>query len=100
MNKLELSNLLGKSTAAVRTTPGPHSIVIEAAYLEFVRRRAAGDELDVDEYCAQFPEVSDSLAVLCECHELFPEDPAFSEAVPGPTDWPEVGATWEGFELL
>jgi eukaryotic-like serine/threonine-protein kinase len=102
MNQHVLSDLLGREalTPELRTPPGPQSIVIKAAYLEYCRRRASGDDLDLEAYCAQFPDVSDALTMLCQCHEVFGEDPEFTEQALGASGWPEVGATWEGFELV
>ena len=81
--------------------PGPSakSQVVNRAYEEFCRRRAAGEELDPVEFCEQFPahrsSVRHRLAMACwveDIQDLIPEETA--------DVWPEPGETFGDYTLL
>lgn len=77
---------------------GRKSIVIELAYEEFCQRTEAGESVDREAFCRQFPACENSLRRLIEVHEFLDENPQLVPAVE--VDWPEPGQTFQGFSLL
>jgi serine/threonine protein kinase len=80
-------------------SPPAKSQVLNRAYEEFCRRRAAGEELDPDEFCRQFPahrsSVRHRLALACwleDNQDLIPEETTVA--------WPEPGETFGDYTLL
>jgi len=71
---------------------------LDAAYLEYCRRRAAGEDIDKAAFCRQFPAVHDALQFLVDADELLEHSPEL--LVDPPSSWPKAGAVWEGFELV
>ncbi|MCI0680777.1 MAG: protein kinase [Gemmataceae bacterium] len=71
---------------------------LDAAYEEYCRRRANGDEVDIAAFCARFPDIQHALKYLLDADEFLEARPEL--LVDAPTGWPEVGAAWEGYELL
>lgn len=74
------------------------SIVVELAYEEFCQRIEAGESVDCDAFCRQFPACENSLQRLIEVHQYLDENPHL--APPMDVDWPEPGQTFRGFSLL
>ncbi|MBI1830352.1 MAG: protein kinase, partial [Planctomycetes bacterium] len=65
---------------------------------DFCDRRAQGEEIDPDEYCAQFPSVQSTLGKLVHVHLMFEEH---QDAMPdGPEAWPEAGQSFAGYNLI
>jgi tetratricopeptide (TPR) repeat protein len=79
--------------AAIQFSP------LDEAYQEFCRRRAEGERLDPEEYCAQFPSMYSKLVRLMQVQFLLEEHSALFAETPDPV-WPEAGATFLGYELL
>jgi serine/threonine protein kinase len=87
---------LGRSGAAPEFG---HSLALDLAYEEFCQRTEAGEELDVEAYCARFPELSVSLRRLLDVHHLLAEE-APDARRESANDWPALGADFQGFRLL
>jgi serine/threonine protein kinase len=74
------------------------SIVMELAYEEFCQRVEAGESVDREAFCGQFPGCENSLHRLIEVHEFLDEN---SHLVPTvEVDWPEPGELFQGFSIL
>ena len=72
---------------------------LDEAYAEFCRRRAQGERLDPDEYCAQFPSMYSNLIRAFQVEFLLEEHAAVFAETPEPV-WPEAGANFLGYQLL
>lgn len=83
---------------------GEASAVVELAYEEYRWRRQAGELLDSTSFCARFPSCASQLREMIRVHQvLLDEHPSwFAElqAAALEPDWPVVGSSWEGLELL
>ena len=74
------------------------SIVLDLAYEEFCQRLEAGEPVDPDVYCRQFPTFAKSLRRLIDVHEFLEEN---SHWLPtARVDWPKPGSVFEGFSIL
>ncbi|NQT11375.1 MAG: protein kinase [Planctomycetes bacterium] len=74
------------------------SIVLDLAYEEFCQRTEAGESVDAEGYCREFPAFERSLRHLIEVHEFLDENPDLLPAVD--VDWPEPGHTFQGYSVL
>src|SRR5437588_2495336 len=97
-------------------SPNPRSVLIDQAYDEYCEGYEAGQDQDVDAFCARFPRFKTSLRKLIvahdllEAHEEYMEDgkstPRLAEDLclglqdDDKTPWPAPGQTFLGFELL
>lgn len=69
------------------------------AYQQYCDQIEAGDYVDPDVYCAQFPSFQSSLGRLLKAHDYLEDHPELlEEEFVAP--WPVVGQTFLGFELL
>jgi serine/threonine protein kinase/Tfp pilus assembly protein PilF len=66
------------------------------AYEEYCERREAGEAVDADTFCAQFPSLRSSLSKLLKAHRFLEEHPELL----GEVNWPQPGETFVGFELV
>ncbi len=77
---------------------GRKSIVLDLAYEEYCQRTEAGESVDPDTYCRQFPTYARSLRRLLAVHEFLDEH---SDLIPPvDVDWPKPTETFQGFTLL
>lgn len=86
------------------------SLLLEDAYQEYCERCEAGETIDADAFCDQYPALKSSLHKLLQVH-LYLEDhsslvrePALSRLADdtriAPTRWPEPGDEFLGFLML
>jgi serine/threonine protein kinase len=88
-----------RSLLRQRRCPKKDASVVGLAFGEFLRRKAAGEMIDGEEFAARFPLVRSSLLKLIEIDALFGDRPR--RISDGPDDtWPVPGETWLGLELL
>src|SRR4051812_759190 len=74
------------------------SPALDAAYEEYCRRRAAGERLDPDEFCAGFSSLRSSLGRLLVAHQFVEDNPDLFGDPPA-CHWPEPGDNLLGFEI-
>ena len=75
------------------------SLALELAYEEYCLREEAGDTVNIQRFCGNFPSISHSLMKQIEVHqwiELNPEGLASSSRI----SWPKLGDTFFGFKVL
>jgi serine/threonine protein kinase len=66
--------------------------VLDLAYEEFCLRRLAGEKIDPDEYCRQFPACGSLLRLMVEADTLFGDNPQYvDEKVVEGDHWPLSG---------
>lgn len=71
------------------------SAVVELAYEEFCLRRQAGEEIDLEAFCARFPHIqSYLLRVLSADQMLAGHASLVRQPIAAPCDWPVAGDTW------
>jgi serine/threonine protein kinase/tetratricopeptide (TPR) repeat protein len=87
---------LGARAASAQARAQGQPSPVDRAYSEYCRQYDAGIAPDIDEYCACFPDIRESLAEILEAHRHFQENPDFLEA---PIAWPEPGAEFLGYRL-
>ena len=75
------------------------SIFLDLAHDEFYRRISAGESIDTDEFCRQFPSFQDSLCMLIEVNRLFRQDPQF-QSLCDETIWPKLDESFLGYLLI
>jgi serine/threonine protein kinase len=88
-------NLSGSSL----TRYSAHSDLSYQAFCLYVDLVEAGQTVEVDEFCARYPSVQDSLRKAIEAHALFEARPdliGLGEVVA----WPEPGEEFAGFQLI
>jgi serine/threonine protein kinase len=69
-------------------SPSERAALIDHAYLEFLDRREAGEDIDTIAFCNRFPECRSSLFRLLGMHEQFSR---LSEQLPPAAHWPSPG---------
>jgi len=74
------------------------SFVVELAYEDFLQRCKNGLDVDIEDYCNQYPGYQTTLLRLLALHEVIRFNPGLLEQASSP--WPAVGTTWLGFHLL
>jgi serine/threonine protein kinase len=74
------------------------SVVVELAYEEYLLREEAGSAPDHGAFADRFPAFRGSIRNMLDAHRLLVERPELLD--PGAGAWPEVGAKFEGLELL
>ena len=92
-----LVDLAGDPEAPASGATGKSGL-LHRAYQDYCSRRAAGERLDPDAFCAQFPHLQSSLTRLIRAHRFLEDNPHLLGEKP-PADWPEPGQTFLGFEL-
>lgn len=75
------------------------SVFLDLAHDEFCRRVEAGEAVDTDEFCRQFPSFQNSLYMLIEVNRLLRLDPQ-SPTTDGAPGWPTAGESFLGYSLL
>jgi serine/threonine protein kinase/Flp pilus assembly protein TadD len=77
------------------------SLVLDLAYEAYCQRREAGEILDPEEYCGEFPAVRSSLRDLLQMHQHLEQNPhLLREAERWQTiPWPHEGETFLNFAL-
>ncbi len=77
------------------------SFAVDLAYGEFIARRAAGEAIDPDEFCARFPEYRSSLRHRFSDHTGFVV-PIADEISQGDVDllWPDAGEQFSEYTVL
>jgi serine/threonine protein kinase/Flp pilus assembly protein TadD len=79
------------------------SLQVDLAYEEFCQRKAAGEPVDVEEYCERYPWCKTALRRIIDLASAF-EDRAGSILAEfetrKPIDWPVEGTTFLDFELV
>jgi serine/threonine protein kinase/Tfp pilus assembly protein PilF len=86
-------------TAAINPeVAAEESLLLDRAYEEYCRRVEAGETIDTQVFCQQYPALR-SLRKLLEAHQFLEENP---EVLPTelPEGWPKPGQTFKGFALL
>jgi serine/threonine protein kinase/Flp pilus assembly protein TadD len=78
--------------------PTGKSALLDKAYEDYCARREAGERLDPDAYCEQFPHLQSSLTRLIRAHRWLEDNPHLLGEAP-PVRWPEPGQSFLGFEL-
>lgn len=87
----------GQSAPALSPT---HSELVEQAYDEYCDRLQAGEAVDGDLFCAQFPAVRSRLAGLIAAHHFLAENSHLLEdALAAEPHWPQAGEMFLGFRL-
>lgn len=76
-------------------TSSRHFDLVDAAYEEYCRLEEEGIAVDLDSFCARYPEVHGSLARMLEAHQFVARRLPNEEP-----HWPCPGTDWAGFELL
>jgi eukaryotic-like serine/threonine-protein kinase len=75
------------------------SILVDRAYQEYCDRTAAGEAIDADAYCEQFPEFKSSLHNVLRWHHVLEEHPSLLDPST-PIRFPKPGETFLDFHLL
>lgn len=75
------------------------SIFLDLAHDEFCRRIDAGETVDTDEFCRQFPSFQNSLCMLIEVDRLLCQDPQFQSECDEPV-WPKPEESFLGYSLI
>jgi serine/threonine protein kinase len=75
------------------------AFVVDLAYEEWCRRREAGEQPDLEAFCARFPLFQSTLIDLLGTHSFLAGNLRFSAACQ-PTPWPQCGRTFLGFKLI
>jgi tetratricopeptide (TPR) repeat protein len=71
---------------------------VDRAYEEYCRRADAGEAVDPEAFCAEFPGCEASLRRLLDVHHFLEELPDLLGAG-APPDWPAPGESFLGFDL-
>lgn len=74
------------------------SAVIELAYVAFRRRCQAGEPLDYQQYCQEFPEIESSLRQILEVDQFLTSNAELDVDI-DPLDWPMPEERIGGFEI-
>jgi serine/threonine protein kinase len=75
------------------------SSYLDRAYDEYCRRTGAGEALDLEAFCDEYPTFKSSLRKLIQAHRFLEENPQLL-GEGQPISWPEPGHTFVGFTLL
>ena len=75
------------------------TVLVDEAYQEFCKRCDAGEPVDPDQFCANFPSLKSSLGRILQAH-LFLEEDAALWPEPAPIAWPRTGEAFLDFRLL
>ncbi|MGC3969951.1 MAG: serine/threonine-protein kinase [Pirellulales bacterium] len=76
------------------------SIVLELAYVAYQRRRGAGEDLDLQDYCRQFPEIEGTLQQVLEVDQYFSSNADLLFDDDDPLEWPLPESTVGDFEIV
>jgi serine/threonine protein kinase len=74
-----------------------HHLVIDLAYEEFCLRQEAGEQVDTEQFLANFPTVQHSLARMLSVHGAMGSHAAKIDVE---THWPEAGTRWLDWDLV
>src|SRR5438094_2920564 len=84
-----LTAVLAAPAAARADSAQAKSALLDAAYDEYCRRRAAGEAVDPDAYCAGYPRYQTSLRRILRAHLWF-ELNSYVLADRKPAEWPKA----------
>ncbi len=74
------------------------SAVVNLAYEQYCRQIEAGESVDVSRFVKAFPDHQESLLEMLELHRLLDADDILTN--PATKNWPNIGDTFRGFELI
>ena len=72
--------------------PTTHSELIDAAYLQFHNREKAGEKVDPEDFCRDYPGIQTSLLRLVQIHQVIEQELARNGAKP--RVWPQLGTNY------
>lgn len=72
--------------------------LLDQAYQDYCTRCDAGEQVDPDDYCAQYPGFQSSLGRLLQAHRYLENNLALTGAEE--VHWPEVGDTFLDYQLV
>ncbi len=72
--------------------PTTHSEMIDAAYLQFHNREKAGEKVDPEDFCRDYPGIQASLLRLVQIHQVIEQELARIGAKP--RVWPQLGTNY------
>ncbi|HYV34444.1 MAG TPA: protein kinase, partial [Gemmataceae bacterium] len=96
-----VKEMLQNAAAAAPHSGGAESdktAQVTAAYEEFSRRLEAGDAMDADDFCRQFPHLYSSLAGMIRCHSFLAKEELLKIANEQKL-FPKPGDVFLGFKL-
>src|SRR5215218_10305085 len=73
------------------------NLVIDLAYEEFCLRQEAGEQVDTEQFLANFPTVQHSLARMLDVHGVMASQ---SPKIDIEAQWPEAGTHWLDWDLI
>jgi serine/threonine protein kinase/Flp pilus assembly protein TadD len=91
-----------RAPAAPSSAADDKSAILDQAYEEYCRRREAGEEVDVEAFCARFPAYRSELQFVLLSHQFIGRNQGWlSEALlPEPASWPRPGDVVGDYTLL
>ena len=100
----DASGSLGVLSSAA-AGPSPEKLArVDQAYRDYLSRTQAGERIQLDSYCDQFPDIRSGLCKLLQVHFLLEEDAALfgasSPAAQREMDWPRPGSDFLDYHLL
>ena len=93
---LDARSLLAEHSSLARVK----SIVIDLAYEEYCQRRDRGEPIDAEQFVRQFPSARSSLRRLLQVDSFIEHVPEWQALRTTEPDWPGIGESWLGFQLV